>query len=332
VRYFLEGSVRKAGSRVRITAQLIDAISGHHVWAERYDRSLADIFAVQDEITEQVVAAIEPQLYAAEGIRAKRKPTESLDAWECVVRALSLMNTRTRPEIIAARELLEKAIALDPGYAQAYALLSFVNTLGMHLGWELPESALPFALDAAHKALQLDADDPWAHVAKGYALVYSKQAINAVAEYQKAITLNPNFAIAHYLLAWTYCMLGKSDEAFAHADKGERLSPRDLLSRGNAGVFNNVRATASFVAGRYHDGVDYARKAIAENPNLSPAFRILTINWALIGEVEEARATLRLLKRFQPDISLKWAKNAWPWVRAEDKERYLEGLRLAGVE
>jgi adenylate cyclase len=332
VRYVLEGSVRKAGGRVRVTAQLIDAITGNHVWAERYDRELADIFVVQDEISERVLAAIEPQLYAAEGVRAKRKPPDSLDAWECVVRALSLMNSRAKPDVMAARELLQKAIALDPAYAQAHALFSFVTTLGVHMGWVMPESDLPIASDAARKALLLDADDPWAHMAMGYVLAWSKRATDAIVEYEKALSINPNFAIAHYLLAWTYCMLGRSEEALAHGNIVARLSPRDLLARGNAGVSNNVRSTACFVAGRYRDGIEFARKAIIESPSLVPAYRILVINCALAGEIDEARTALQILKHLQPDISLKWAKEAWPWVRDEEKRRYVEGLRLAGLE
>jgi adenylate cyclase len=332
VRYILEGSVRKAANRVRITAQLIDAISGHHVWAERYDRDLTDIFSVQDEITEQVVAAIEPQLYAAEGVRAKRKLPDSLDAWECVVRALSLMNTRAKPEVTAARELLQKAVALDPSYAQAYSLLAFVTMLGVHLGWERPESALALASDAAHKAFRLDADDPWVHVALGYVLTYSKRTEDAVLEYEKALAGNPNFAIAHYLLALAFCYLGRSEEAMAHGDIAARLSPRDLLARGNAGVSNNVRATACFVAGRYRDGIDFARKAIAESPSLIPAYRILVVNCALAGEVEEARAALQTVKRLHPDISLKWIKEVLPYVRTDDQQRYTQAFRLAGLE
>ena len=332
VRYVLEGSVRKAGNRVRITAQLIDAISGHHLWAERYDRDLVDVFAVQDEITEQVVAAIEPQLYAAEGIRAKRKPPENLDAWECVVRALSLMNSRARPDVAAARALLEKAIALDPGYAQAHSLLSFVTILGVHLGWEPRESTVAIASDAAHRALLLDADDPWAHVALGYVLTWSKRAGDAIAEFEKALSINPSFAVGHYLLAWTYCMLGQGEDALTHGEEAARLNPRDLLARGNAGVSNNVRATACFVARRYRDAIDFSRKAIAESPSLAPAYRLLVVNCALVGEIDEARAALHTLKRLQPDISLKWIMEVWPWVRNEDKQRYLEGFRLAGLE
>jgi adenylate cyclase len=332
VRFILEGSIRKVGNRVRITAQLIDAISGHHVWAERYDRNLVDIFAVQDEITEQVVSAIEPRLYAVEGVRAKRKPPDSLDAWECVVRALSLMNIRTRSEVSAARELLQKAIILDPGYALAYALLSFVTTLGVHMGWDLPENILASAWDNAHKALQLDADDPWAHLALGYVLVWRKRVSDALVEYEKALALNPNFAIAHYLIALANAFLGQSDQALAHADAGARFSPRDLLARGNAGVYNNVRATAYFVTGQYRDSIDFARKALAESPNLVPAHRMLVISSALAGEVEEAKLALRTLKRLAPEISLKRAEEMTPMVRDQDRRRYLEGLRLAGLK
>jgi adenylate cyclase len=332
VRYFLEGSIRRAGNRVRITAQLIDAISGHHIWAERYDRNIDDIFVVQDDITEQVVSAIEPRLYAVEGLRAKRKPPDSLDAWECVVRALSLMNTRTKSEVRAARELLQKAIALDPSYALAYALLSFVTTLGVHMGWDRRESVLASAWDNAHKALQLDADDPWAHLALGYDLVWSKQIPDGLIEYQKALAINPNFAIAYYLIALANAFLGRSDEALVNADRATRLSPRDLLARGHAGVYNAVRATAYFVSGQYRDSIEYARKAIAESPNLVPAHRMLVISCALAGEVEEAKSALQVLKRLAPEISLKRAEQMTPMVRDRDRRRYLEGLRLAGLK
>lgn len=332
VRFFLEGSIRRAGEHVRITAQLIDAISGHHLWAERYDRKLVDIFVVQDEITERVVSAIEPRLYAVEGHRAKRKPPGSLDAWECVVRALSLMNTRTRSEVSAAHELLQRAIGLDPGYALAYALLSFVTTLGVHMGWHRRESVLASARDNATKALQLDADDAWAHLALGYVLAWSKRVPDALVEYESALAINPNFAIAYYLTALANAFLGRTDEALAHADTAARLSPRDLLARGNAGVYNNVRATAYFISGQYRDSIEFARKAIAESPNLVPAHRMLVVSAALAGEVEEAKLGLRILKRLAPEISLKRVEEMTPMVREQDVRRYIEGLRLAGLK
>jgi adenylate cyclase len=332
VRFFLEGSIRRAGNRVRIAAQLIDAISGHHVWAERYDRDIVDIFVVQDEITERVVSAIEPRLYALEGLRAKRKPPDSLDAWECVVRALSLMNTRAKSEVSAARKLLQKSIVLDPSYALAYALLSFVTTLGVHMGWDRRESILAFARDNAHKALQLDPDDPWAHLALGYVLVWSKQVSDGLIEYEKALATNPNFAIAYYLIALANAFLGRSNEALVHADNAARLSPRDLLARGHAGVYNAVRATAYFVAGQYRDSMEFARKALAESPNLVPAHRMLVVSSALVGDIEEAKSALRFLKRLVPEMSLKRIEQMTPMVRDQDRSRYLEGLRLAGLK
>ncbi len=171
-RYVLEGSVRKAGNRVRITAQLLDSAAGLHVWAERYDRELADTFAVQDEITEQVVAAIEPRLYAAEGLRAKRKLPDSFDAWECVVRALALLNSRAKDNIVSARDLLKRAVVLDPTYARAHSLLSFATTLGVHMGWDRIVDAAGPAASSAHQALQLDGEDPWSHLALGLSLIH----------------------------------------------------------------------------------------------------------------------------------------------------------------
>jgi len=150
-------------------------------------------------------------------------------------RALSIMNSRARPDVAAARELLQKAVALDSGYAQAHNLLAFVITLGAHMGWEPPESTLALASDAAHKAKLLDADDPWTHVAVGYVLARSRRASDAIVEYEKALALNPNFAIAHYLLAWTYCMLGRSEEAFAHADWLPVGLVRDTVHKAHGG-------------------------------------------------------------------------------------------------
>jgi TolB-like protein/cytochrome c-type biogenesis protein CcmH/NrfG len=333
VRYVLEGSVRKGANRVRITGQLVDALTGAHLWAKYYDRELTDIFAVQDEITEQVVVAIEPHLYAAEGARAKRKPPESLDAWECVIRSLSLIDSRAKADIVAARKLLQKAIVLDPGYARAYSLLAFATTLGVASAWERKlKSALALASDAAYKALFLDIDDPWAHVALGYVLVWSRRPGEAIVELEKALALNPNFAIGHYLLAIALCYLGRGEEALAHSDNAVRLSPRDLWAGGSAGISNQVHSLACWAAGRYCDGIEFARKAIIESPNLTPAYRLLVMNCALAGEIEEARAALQSLKRLVPEFSQKWIEEVSPWVRDEDRQRHIEAFRLAGLE
>src|SRR5947209_6990316 len=168
VRYVVEGSVRRSGNRVRISAQLNDAATGSHLWAERYDRELADIFAVQDEITEAIVAAIEPQLYAAESFRARRKSPDNMDAWDLVMRALSHYWRVTRQDNIVAQALLEKAIAIDPNYGQALGVLAASHTFSAHMGWEdMAATAAPIAESAAQAAILADSEDPWAHYALG---------------------------------------------------------------------------------------------------------------------------------------------------------------------
>jgi adenylate cyclase len=327
VRYVLEGSVRRGGDRLRITAQLIDAATGKHIWAQRYDREVADIFALQDEITSNVVASIEPQLYAAEDIRAKHKPPESFDAWDCVARALSLMNKPTKHDNAAAQQLLRKAIALDPSYAQAYSLLAYSMSLGVIMGWQPSEGVLAPAWDVAQKAVHLDVDDPWAHLALGHLHRQRRQFQDAIAEFQNALTLNPNFAFAHTHLGYALAYPGRTEEALVEFDTAERLSPRDI----QAGTNNVGRAVACFIGGRYRDGIGFARKAIRENPNYVAAHRLLVANSALVGEVEEARAALQTLKRLVPDLSLKSLESV-VYVRDEDRRRYFEAFRLVGLE
>lgn len=330
VRYLLEGSVHQVGDRLRVIARLIDGVSDHTLWADRYDRELTDIFAMQCEITDKVTAAIAPQLYAAEDIRAKCKSPESLSAWECIVRALSLMNSREKSHVGAAGGLLQQALILDPKSVQARSLLSFVTTLRLHMAWTTPRSALPFALTTAHKALSLNPDEPWAHAAVGYAMIW-KRPDEAVLALQHALSLNPSFSIAHYLIALASTYAGQRDDVFAHADKAQRFAPWDLLARGYAGAHNNVRATASFAAGHYHDGIEFARKSISECPSSPSAYRALAMNLALGGKTEEARRAIQTLKRFAPTMSQRWIKETAVWARNEERQKYFEAFSLAGL-
>jgi TolB-like protein len=162
VGYVVEGSVRKVGDRVRISVQLSDAATGNNIWTERYDRALADVFAVQDEITEAIVAAIEPQLYAAETFRSRRKPPNSMDAWDLVMRALTHFWRVTRQDWLVAQALLEKATALDPNYGQALGVLATGQTFSAHMGWA-DAAVVPLAERAAQAAILADSEDPWAH-------------------------------------------------------------------------------------------------------------------------------------------------------------------------
>jgi adenylate cyclase len=328
VRYALEGSVRKASNRVRVNAQLIDAVTGHHVWAERYDWQLAEIFALQDEITERVVAAVEPQLYAAEGIRATRKQPESLDAWECVVRALSYVNTRSQNDYATARGLLARSIELDPAYAQAYALFAYVTALEVMYGWQPREPTLSRALAAAQKALVLDSDDAWAHCALGFVYGMTRKPEQGLLEQQKALALNPNFALAYTYLGAALAYLGRGQEALARIDASERLNPRGLFR----GVNSVTRAAACFSEGRYHDGIAWARKSLIESPGIVTGYRMLVLNCALAGETDEARAALESMKGLQPDLSLKWIAEFDPFTQTKQRKDFIEAFRLAGLE
>ena len=227
VGYVVEGSVRKNGDRVRITAQLNDAATGSQIWAERYDRDLVDVFAVQDEITEAIVAAIEPQLYAAENFRAQRKPPDSMDAWDLVMRALSHYWRVTRQDNVVAQALLEKAIAIDPNYGQALGLLAAIHTFSAHMGWEDMATAAPIAERAALAAILADSEDPWAHYALGCVYLFTRRFDDSLAEFELALHLNPNFSLAqgYYGLALSYC--GRWEEANLAARRALRLSPRD---------------------------------------------------------------------------------------------------------
>jgi len=226
VRYVLEGSVRKSGNRIRITAQLVDALSGAHHWAERYDRDVTDIFALQDEIVQHVVGAIEPRLLAAEGLRSQTRAPEDLDAWDMVARAMSRYWRVTDADIEAAIAILKEAVRRHPDYAPAHSMLAFGLVLAVHLwgtAWEVPK----LAADSARRAAELDDRDPWAHLALGYVAFVRRQTEEAVAQFRRAIELNPNFAAAHGYLGYPLAFDGQSDEAIASLSLAIRLSPHD---------------------------------------------------------------------------------------------------------
>ena len=329
VRYVLEGSVRKSGNRTRITVQLIDATTGNHLWAERYDRELADVFAVQDEITETVVATIEPQLYAAEGERAKRKAPESLDAWDLTMRSMPHLWRNTGPDTVRAQELLEAAIDRDPTYARALGLLGFSYIWNVWMGWgENPTRLIPEAESAARRAIQNDDQDPWAHLAMGAVYGYARRHDDAVHEVRMALELNPSFSMAYAWLGIIMGYAGKVEPAIEALDQAYRINPRDPFNTG----LPVLRAIGLFTAERDAEARDLARETLKAKPDMVGAWRILTITTAHLGELDDAQRALAETKRLQPTISLSWARKYGPWVRPQDLERYVEGFRLAGLK
>ena len=225
VRYVLEGGVRKGGNRLRVTAQLVEAETGNHVWAERYDRDLRDIFAVQDEITERVVAAIEPELYAAENIRSQRKPPESLDAWECVIRALSGMSQVTPEATAEAERLCRQAIAMAPNYGQAHSLLAWAILRRAQWVGDLRTVEIEVNREA-QIALTLDDRDPWAYLVQANLFRRTRRFVESARAARRALELNPNSAMAHADLAISLAYQAHPD-AVNNAEHALRLSPRD---------------------------------------------------------------------------------------------------------
>jgi TolB-like protein/tetratricopeptide (TPR) repeat protein len=329
VRYVLEGSVRKSGNRARITVQLIDATTGNHLWAERYDRELADVFAVQDEITETVVGTIEPQLYVAESERAKRKAPESLDAWDLTMRSMPHLWRATGPDIVRAQELLQAAIDRDPSYARAQGLLGFSYIWNAWMGWgEDPTRLIPEAESAARRAIEYDDQDPWAHLAMGAVHGYARRHDDAVHEARKALELNPNFSLAYVWLGILMGYAGKVEPALEALDQAYRINPRDPFNT-QLPVFRSI---GLFTAERDAEARDLARETLKAKPDMVGAWRVLTVTTAHLGELDDAQRALAETKRLQPTISLAWARKYGPWVRPQDLERYVEGFRLAGLE
>jgi len=327
VGYVVEGSVRRSGNRVRITAQLNHVATGSHLWAEHYDRALSDVFTVQDEITDAVVAAIEPQIYAAENFHSQRKPPESLDAWDLLMRALSHYWRMTRDDNLAAQALLNKAIAIAPNHGPTLGVLAFTHVFGAQMGWEDKTVAVPTSERLALAAIRADGEDPWAHLALACVHKYLARLDDALAEFEWALSLNPNFSLAHayYGLVLTY--VGRWQDGSNAARRALRLSPRGPFSA----IYTGVAAYAEFAGHNYAEAIRLAREALRARPDFVGGHRVLTAAAGLAGDIELARASLRELRRAQPNISLAWMAQYLPLRRQDQLEQCLEGMRRAGL-
>lgn len=327
VRYVVEGSVRKADNRVRVTAQLNDATTGSHLWAERYDRELVDVFAMQDEITNAIAAAIEPQIHAAENFRAHRKPPANLDAWDLLMRALSHYWRVTRQDHETAQALLERAIGIDPNYGQALSVLAANHMFGVHLGWADLAAVAPVAEAAALAAVRCDHEDAWAHAALGSVCFSTRRLSDALSEFEQALALNPNFSLAqgYYALALSYA--GRSGESFEAAQRAIRLSPRDP----SLAIYHGIAGYARFSERRYDEAIALAREAIRHRGDLTGAYRVLAVSAGMTGDHALGAMALQELRRTQPNISLHWIASQLPWANDADREHYLEGFRRAGL-
>jgi len=330
VRYVLEGSVRKGGARVRVSAQLIDATTGNHVWAERYDRELTDLFDLQDEITETIAAAIEPELGMAERERARRKPSDSLDAWESYQRGLWHFYQFSGDENRHARELFHRALQFDPGFAPVHASVAYAHLLDVALGWgEAPSESLDQALRAAQTAVALDDKDSFAHTMLGRTYVVIGEESAAIDELRTAIGLNPSFALAHYGLGQAMIATNKPDQGIGEIDAAERLSPHDPFTW----LFDVNRAVGNLVKADYEAALRYAEKASRRGakagfwPDTLAAAAL-----AQLGRHDEAARALAAARARQPRLSIAFVKRSMPFRFQDHFDNQIDGLRKAGLE
>ncbi len=325
VRYVLEGSVRKSGNNLRITAQLIDASTGNHIWSDRYDGELTDVFALQDEITRKVVAAIEPRLLEAEGLRSQGRSPNDIRAWDMAMQANFLFWRMSKADGEAAIAILDRAIERYPDYAPAHSMLAFMLLLQGYLGFGAPQ--IQRAASLAARAAELDNSDPSAHLALGFLAYSARRTEEAVEEFQRALDLNPNFAAAHGYLGWALAFDGQSDLAITHLQEAVRLSPHDPQNA----IFYGGIAAAHFLASRDSDAIAFARKSLQQRSGFTGVHRLYVAALAQAGQIDEASAALERLKQLQPDISIAWIEKNVPYTPGP-MAKFLDGMRKAGVQ
>ena len=328
VRYVLEGSVRRDGDRVRVTAQLIDTQTGGHVWADRYDGTLDDIFALQDDITAKVLSAVGPEITLAEIQRARSERPESVDAWDRYLQALPPFYALDKAGYEEAKALLREATEIDPRFATAYATLARCYVFAAYHGWGASaREVISKAEKYARNALALDEQEPLAHLALGWVHIFNTEPGRAVNQLNRALELNPNLSIAYGYLSNAFAFLGRPGEALAAAERAQRGSPRDPERfMWFIGIVN-----AQFAAERYEEGAAAAEQAVLLQPNFFGGYVGLAYCLPHLGRIKEAREAVRNIRRLMPRLTLKSTARNPLFVRENDVARMLEALRLAGL-
>ena len=329
VRYVLEGSVRRAGDKVRITGQLIDSETGTHLWADRFEGSIEDVFYLQDRVTARVVGAIAPKIESAEIERARRKPTANLDAYDCWLRGLAYLNQLTKESNTAALQLFCRAIEIDPHFASAYGMAARCYTLRAANSWmtdfkvETEETK-----SLSRKAAELGQDDAVALCFGGFALArVGGELDGGLAYIERAITLNPNLAHAWNFSGFVKALLGDSEMAIEHIAKAIRFNPLDpSLYSMQAGT-----ALAHFLAGRYEDALEWSEKTLREKPTFLPALRMRAISHALAGRLELAKDAMARACEIDPTSRISTLSERLPLRHPEDRAKWEDGLRKAGL-
>jgi TolB-like protein/Tfp pilus assembly protein PilF len=331
VRYLLEGSVRKSANRIRIAGQLIDAASGVHLWADRFEGAIEDVFELQDQVTASVVGAIAPRVIQVEIDRARRKPTENLDAYDSLLRGLASFRKWTRKGKDEALRLCFKAIELDPDYSLAYAAAASCIADRKGFGWVIDrERGVAEASRLARRAVQLGNDDATVLGMAGYTLAYvSKELDDGAAFLDRALSINPNSALTWSYSGWVKVWIGEPDLAIEHFAQAMRLSPIDP---GLSGMQQGT-AHAHFFAGRYDEAVSWAKMALRERPDGHAGLRIAAASCALAGRGEEAKRLIAQLLEIDPALRISSILQnvLGPYRKPEHSAKYADALRKAGL-
>jgi TolB-like protein/Flp pilus assembly protein TadD len=327
VRYVLEGSVRRSKDRLRVTAQLVDAMTGKHLWAEKYDRDLKDIFALQDEITFKIIAALQVKLTDGEQALIVAGRTDSFDAYARFLQGVEYAKRFNREGNLLARKMAEEAIALDPNYPRGYRLLATTHFLDMRLGLtKAPKQSLARAAELYQKVLAMDPSDTVARAFLGLSYTLMGQHEKGIAETERAVSLNPNAADAHALLGRTLYFAGRHKEAIVVLNKAMRLNPFPpnwyYFLIGDA--YRNARMCEEAISA-YKKAVHRARDALFPHIGLASAY-------SLFGREEEARAEASEVLRINPKFSLEGAAKTLPFKNQADRELVIDTLRKAGLK
>ena len=329
VRYVVEGSVRKSGRRVRVTAQLIRADTGHHIVAERYDRDLTDLFELQDEITHAIAGAIEPELLKFERERIAERPPQSEDAYELYQRGMFHHYRQNKADNIEAKAYFRRALTIDARYPQATAALSIALSAAAQTRWaEDANASFEDAYDLAQQAITLDPRYPNAHFSLGLACMWTGRSERGIAAFEQAIKFNPSFAAAHVLLGQMYLYAGRPEEAVEQAEKGIRLSPSDP----RLFIWLPALAGAHYQLRHYEEAVGIGRRAWALGRNWPAGLRYVVAGLGQLGRIEEAQVALAEMKALDTDLAFVESNLTRLYINREGVDHFLDGLRKAGFE
>jgi adenylate cyclase len=326
VRYVLEGSVQRSADRIRVTAQLIDALTGHHLWAERYDRDLKDIFALQDEITMKIITALQVKLTSGEMIHVLAKGAKNIDAFTKYMQAVDLWTRLTKEANAQAKKLLEEAIALDPEYPGPYIGLAKTYGMDVYLGTtESSDQSLARAFELAQKAISLDNTNGAAYSVLSWLYATKRQYDKAIAESERAVSLNPNSAESYMRLGLVLAYAGRAEEGIPYMQNALRLNPFPSIN-----YFSNL-ATIYRESGHYEKAIEASKRALRGEPNTQIPYITLAISYIRLGREEEARAAAAEIRRINPKFSLESYAKVTPFTQPS-AERMIEDLRKAGLK